>query len=937
MTTEQKIAQLMMIRVYSNDDEKYNKKIIKLISQNGIGGVCFFQGGPIRQVNLLNRIQKSSKIPVITSIDGEWGLAMRLDSTLMFPRQLPLGAVQSDELIYEMGKEVARQFLRMGININFAPVADVNSNSQNPVINSRSFGGNSQEVAQKSVAYMKGMQDNGLITCAKHFPGHGDTDIDSHHALPIINHSLAVLDSVDIYPFKMLINNGISSVMIGHLFVPALDTTTNQASSLSKIIIEDVLKNKLNFKGFVFSDALDMQGVAKYNKPGETEFKALLAGNDILLLPADPIAAIEYIKNAVDSGLISIQTIDEKCLKILKLKEQLNIHKFKKIQTKNLLEDINNDSARTLIRRLTEATITVTHNTDSIIPIENTDFSSVASLSIGYLKNTRFQDMLSVYGRITHYNSLSLPDKKMSDSLLNLLSTYKTVIIGIHNTIQLPQRNYDVTNEAIALIDSLAQRTNVILTVFGNPYILARLKNPKAYKAIVEAYQPTIIAEESAAQVIMGTVSATGKLPVYVGKDLEMNTGVVTKTINRLKYSEPLMLNLKSDFIKKIDSIVQKSIYLKAFPSCQIAITYKNNLIFNKAFGYRTYSDTNRVKITDIYDIASLTKVTATTLAMMKLYDEGLINLEDSASKFLPILKNSNKEGITIAELMTHSAGLKPFMMFWKALYINGNLDTNIIKNTQDSINHYRVADSMYLNSENRMKIIQQIVDSPIDLKKKYAYSDFGFIILKELIESVTNKDFYQYLDSIFYQPLGLSTACFLPRNSKEINRIIPTENDTAFRKQILIGDVHDQTAALLGGISGHAGMFSNASDIAIIMQMLLNEGIYGNIRFLKPETVKTFTKYWYGLEKDNRRALGFDKPARNNNVSPCASSASEYSFGHSGFTGTFVWTDPKYSVVYVFLSNRVYPNAENNRLAKLNIRTQIQEIIYSAIKEAAR
>lgn len=933
MTLEQKIAQLLMIRIVSNDNEKYNKKAIELISRLGLGGVCMFQGGPVRQVNLINRIQNASTIPVMISIDGEWGLAMRLDSTIMFPRQMALGAIKDNKLIYKMGQEVAREFRRVGIHLNFAPVADVNCNSKNPVINSRSFGGDRDNVAQKSIAYMLGMEDNGLMSCAKHFPGHGDTDSDSHFTLPVIKHSAAVLDSLDFYPFKRLIESGISSVMIAHLFVPALDSTANRPSSLSNKIIHNVLRDKMDFQRLIFTDALDMKGVSKYFKPGETELAALMADNDVLLLPIDPEASIHVIKNAVDSCVISEEYITEKCLKILRYKEHFRVNECYEISTRNLVDELNPQSAKFLIRQLSEATITVLKNSDQILPIYNTDAQTTATLAIGANQLTHFQNILSIHGRFNHFVSPSTPDSNYSDTLYSRLSKFKTLIISLHNTSQLPQRGYGVSAEAVKLIDSLSKKTKVILTIFGNPYILEKFPSLLPYSAIVEAYQPTIIAEESTAQMIMGVNIANGSLPVSVGQELKIGTGIVTNQYNRLALNEPVKFGLPDSCFNKIDSIVNKAIKLRVFPGCQIAVSYKGNLILNKAYGLNSYVDQNPVKITDLYDVASLTKILSTTLAVMKLYENKNIDLDDKASKYLPWLKSTNKEQITIAQLLTHNAGLKPFSPFWKQFMVNNKPDPTVFKSISDSVNFYQVADSMFVSKAVKDTILGQIARSPLDQNKPYQYSDFGFILLKEIVESVTNTTIDCFMDSMFYKPLNLGTMGYQPLLRFPKNRLMPTERDGSFRMQTIMGTVHDQTAALFGGVSGHAGIFSNASDIAILMHMLLNNGMYAGVRFLKPATIHKFTKHWFSTDIENRRGLGFDKPSRNGTQSPCAPSASEKSFGHSGFTGTFVWCDPDYDLTFVFLSNRVYPSAENNLLAKMGIRTEIQELIYKAIK----
>lgn len=935
MTLEQKIGQLIMIRVYSKENEKSNKQTIDLVSKYNLGGVCMFQGGPVRQVNLINRIQSASKIPVLFSIDGEWGLSMRLDSTTLLPRQMALGAIQDNRLIYKMGKEVARQFLRTGIYLNFAPVADVNSNSKNPVINSRSFGADRENVAQKSIAYMLGMEDHGLLSCAKHFPGHGDTESDSHHTLPIINHSQAVLDSIDLYPFKRLIESGISSVMVAHLFVPALDSTNSRASSLSPKIVHDLLRDKLKFEGLIITDALDMKGASNYLKPGELELAALMADNDILLLPTDPGIAIRTIRDAVDSCIITEDMITEKCLKILRYKEKLHLNDCFEIPTANLYNELNLTSTKQLVRELTESSITVINNKNNILPILQTSFDNYAILSIGANNKTLFQESMSMNGRFTLFNVAPTFNYKQSDSLLKTISSYKTVVVSIHNTSQLPQKGYGVTSESVQFIDALAKKTNVILTIFGNPYILEKFPTLSNYQAIVEAYQPTQMAEESAAQIIMGAVKADGRLPVNIDTTLIVGEGSNTFPIGRLRVTEPSKFEISDTYIEKIDSIVKKAIKLRVFPGCQIAVAYKGEMIINKSYGTPTYIDKNGVTNSDLYDIASITKVLSTTLAIMKLYENKNIVLEEKASHYLPSLKNTNKSNVTISQLLTHNSGLKPFLPFWKAFMKNGVADTIIFKKSATADYQFQVADSMFVNKSIKDSIILKIIESDVDSLKSYQYSDFNFILLKEIVETITQCPINKFVDSVFYAPLNLSYIGYQPLARFPKTQIMPTERDELFRKQVVRGTVHDQTAALMGGVAGHAGLFSNATDVAILMQMLLNDGIYAGTRILKPATVQRFTKHWFTKEIANRRGLGFDKPSREGDPSPVSPSASEKSYGHTGFTGTLVWSDPDYNLTFVFLSNRVYPDAENNRLAKMGIRTEIQELLYQAIQKS--
>lgn len=932
MTLEQKIAQLMVIRVFNEKDSKNQDSIISFIEKYQFGGVCFFKGSPIKQIITTNAIQAVSKIPLMVTIDGEWGLSMRLDSTLIFPRQLALGAIQDDELIYRMGKEFARQFLRMGIHVNFAPVADVNNNSKNPVINSRSFGENPALVAQKAYAYMRGMEENGLMSSAKHFPGHGDTDADSHYALPIIKHNRKRIETIEFFPFKYLIKKGVSSIMVGHLMVPAIDSTKNLSSCLSKIFVQQILVDELGFKGLIFTDGLEMKGVTAYFKAGELEVKALNAGCDILLLPPDPVAAISAIKTAVDSNLISIDLINQKCLKILKAKERWRMNQFSPIKTENIYTDLTNDSTRFLLEEIIEASLTILKNDENIIPLKPNNYKSIASLSIGAFSKTEFQNQLSFSGRISHFQLKSNPTVKEMMPIIDTLKNFELIIVGIQGLLQTPTRNYGITNEINQVLDSISRKSKVVLSVFGNPYSIDFLKNTDSLEALILTYNPLDEAQAAAAKAITGASIVNGKLPVTISEKYKSGIGFEIDEKKIISVKSPLKHHLQQKYFTRIDSFVNVCIQQKVFPGCQIAAVYKGDLILFKSYGFHDYSKFNPVKLTDLYDLASVTKILATTLAVMKLYDEDKIDLREKVSTYLPYLKATNKENITISELLNHVSGLKPWIPFYKE-YIKPDLYSQYFKSNPDSIFSVQVSDSVYTKPELKNKVLQTIIDSPLGEKNKYVYSDLGFILLREVVESITNQKFDDYLEQIFYKPLALNTIGFNPINRFSKSQITPTEDDKEFRKRIVHGFVHDPAAALFGGVSGHAGLFANAYDVAVICQMLLNEGVYNGHRYLKNSTIRTFTTKTPIRAFNHRRGLGFDKPVADKNLEgPCSNYASLSSYGHSGFTGTFIWVDPEFDLVYVFLSNRVHPDAENKAITKLSVRSEIQSMIYSAI-----
>ena len=931
LSPEERIAQLFMVAAYSNKDKTHVNEIKKLVKQYKIGGLIFFQGGPARQAILTNQYQALSKVSLFVAIDAEWGLSMRLDSTTRFPRQMTLGAIQNDSLIYNMGEEIARQCKRMGMQINFAPDVDINNNPLNPVIGTRSFGENKYNVTKKALMYMKGMQNNGVLANAKHFPGHGDTDSDSHKTLPTIKSSRARLDTLELYPFRELISQGLGSMMVAHLSIPALDTTPNQPSTLTKKIVTGLLKDTMSFKGLVFTDALNMKGVSKFYKPGEVELKALLAGNDVLLFPEDVPTAIKKIKAAIDSGLVSQTEIDERCLKILKAKDWSGLSRYSKIKTKNLYKDLNPISADVLNRKLTEASLTLLQNKNDIIPIQHLDSVKIASLSLGYKDITIFQQTLSNYAEIKHFGLDKEAKKSAYDTVMNELKNYNLVIVHLGNTNNKPDKDFGLTPQVMNLLKALIQQTRVIVNVAANPYILAKMDSIQFADGIVMSYEDNDLSETYAAQLIFGGVSATGKLPVTASSYFKLGTGINTKAV-RFKYTIPEELGIDSKALSKIDTIAMKGIKDKVYPGCQVVVAKDGAVIYQKPFGHHTYDKKIKVKNDDLYDLASVTKIAASTPCIMKLSDEKKINVDEKLVTYLPMLAGTNKENIVIREMMAHQAGLKDWIPFWTKTVDKGMYKKGIYSTSADDVFNKRVAENLYINKFYEDSMYTQIIASPVKEKGKFMYSDLGYYFLKKIIEQKTSMTEDAYTYKTFYAPLGLKTMGYKPRDRFEMDRIIPTENDKKFRKQLIHGDVHDQGAAMLGGVGGHAGLFSDANDLAVLMQMYMNNGTYGGKRYIDSITVSRFTRCQYCFE--NRRGIGFDKPEMSaGKESPVSLSCNPESFGHSGFTGTLTWADPVNGTVYVFLSNRVNPDADDNKLAKSGIRTKIQQVIYDALK----
>jgi beta-glucosidase-like glycosyl hydrolase/CubicO group peptidase (beta-lactamase class C family) len=935
LTPNERVAQLIMVAAYSNRGEEHRQEILELIKNQKIGGLIFFQGGPIRQVNQMNEYQASSKVPLLGAIDAEWGLGMRLDSTISYPFQMALGAIQNDSLIYKMGTEIARQIKQVGLHLNFAPVVDVNNNADNPVINFRSFGENKYNVAEKGIEYMSGLQDGGVLPTAKHFPGHGDTATDSHFALPQINHSLARLDSLELYPFREIVKAGIGGVMVAHLDIPALDST-GVPSTLSKPIITGLLKNELNFEGLIVTDAMNMKGVTKDNSPGIVDKDAILAGNDLLEFTVDVPLAIAEIRKAINQGLISQAEIDRRCRKLLALKQWAGLDEYQPASTVNLLEDLNTSNAQLFSRKLTEASLTVLKNNNDLLPLKDLENLQIASVSFGS-DNSTFQEALSLYTNIAQFQLPNNATAEQVSEIKSALENYNLVIAAVYDESKFPRNNLELSNEGQEFLSELAGKKNTVVTFFKNPYVLDKLEGIENSPALIITYQDSKNAQDLAAQLIFGGIGASGKLPVSIGEKFKEGDGLNVEGGIRFKYTLPEEVGMDSEILNnQIDSLMQEAMEVKAIPGGQILVARNQKVIFHKAYGEHIYNDTTKVKLTDIYDLASVTKVSSALPVLMKLYDEGKFDLEVGIETYLPYFKNSNKAGVPFREILAHQAGFKSWIAYWKnTLRKNGSYKWSTIKKDSSVRFPVKITSTMWLHKRYKSKIFKAIKKSPLEPERKYLYSGLAFYLLPTIVEEITDEDFIAYTDKNFYNPLGATTLTYKPMEKFQLSRIVPTENDYLFRKMSIHGTVHDEGAIMMNGVSANAGLFANANDLAKLMQMYLNKGNYGERQYISAKTIEEFTKYQFP-ENDNRRALGFDKPSLGERKANgnSALEASDLSYGHTGFTGIMVWMDPGENLLYIFMSNRVHPTRNNTRLYQLNTRTKIQQVLYDAIKK---
>ncbi|MFV0376679.1 MAG: glycoside hydrolase family 3 N-terminal domain-containing protein [Mangrovibacterium sp.] len=940
LSLSQKIGQLFIVQAYS-EDGKTPDAVLADIRNYEVGGVIFMQGTPNNQVRMCNQFQQASKIPLLIAIDGEWGPAFRLKDSPRYPVQMALGAIRDDSLIYRMGYEIGQQFRQLGVHVNFAPVSDVNNNPNNPVINYRSFGENPDKVAQKAWFYAKGMQDAGLLAVAKHFPGHGDTNVDSHLGLPVIQHNISRLESLDMYPFKKLIDAGIGGVMTAHIQVPALEPNTKLPATLSPKIISEKLIKEYGFEGLIFTDAMNMHGVTKLYKSGEAAVLALKAGNDMLEIVPDLKLAIAEVEKAVQRGQLSRDEIDRHCRKVLALKKWMGLDKQKLTDPVGLSADLNNANYKLTRRLLHEQSLTCLINRDQLMPLQRLDTLKIAVVSIGKSNPSAFQKMVSRYQKADFFNLKKEASPDELARLINQLKPYNLVVCGIHDLNLGPARNYGTTLVMSDFIQKMKSK-KLIVSVFGNAYALDKLKGIETAHGLILTYQENQITEELAAQAILGAIEVNGSLPVQVNAYFRLNDGIELRKIDRLKYTVAEEAGINSAYLEqRIDSIANLGVRRGAFPGCQVLVGVGGKVILSKSYGYHTYDQQEPVEEENLYDIASVTKITAPLPALIKLYGDKQFNLDLPFSFYWPPFRGTAKEKLTSREVLAHQARFKPWIPFWQnELKANGNLRTAIFRDSPDEQFSIRVASNLYMNRENIDHIFDEIRDAPLLPKAKYTYSDLGFLIFPKIIAELTHLDFESYLQETFYRPLGASNIGFNAYLHFPERQIVPTEDDQLFRHELLRGYVHDESASMMGGVSGNAGIFANANDLAKLMQMYLQNGHYGGVQYLDSAALAEFTRVQY-QKNDNRRGLGFDKPYLQNsksleNAYP-AVDASPESFGHTGYTGTMVWMDPNTKILFVFLCNRVFPSRNNTKLTQLNIRPAMLQSIYDSLSTVTR
>ena len=940
MTLKEKIGQLFIHTVPLHDTEANRKNIRNAIKEYKIGGILFSDGQVANQMKLTNYAQELADIPLMITFDGEWGLNMRLKEIPAFPRNRVMGCIQDNELLYEYGKEVARQFREIGVHVNFAPVADVDNNPLNPVINTRSFGGDVRNVAEKVLAYSRGLEDGGVLSVSKHFPGHGDTNVDSHKALPILKFTRERLDSIEMYPFRKAIEAGLGGVMVGHLEIPAL---SKKPASLSPEIL-DILQEEFEFKGLAFTDALEMKGVSNNLNVCA---QALMAGNDMLLPPRNLKREMDGVLLAVKEGKLTEEYLTEKCRKVLTFKYALGLYETQFFQLSGIEKRLMRPATMDLLNRIERAAVTVVGNEGGILPMD-VDLKNTAILNIG--KSTEgkvFHQQLSKYMTVdriqAHPDSIATLGKR--------LAKYDRVIVAIHT------EKYAAYQAMLATLSSKLPLAYVYFTPLKQLY-----KKGNAWKkaaSVILGHSGSKNVQQFVAEVMMGREKATGRISVEV-KDYRMPGEGVDLEVT--KVYRPEDYGMDSSVLSKIDQIAMEGITKKAYPGCQVLILKDGIPVYDKCFGTFTYGDSKKVEPDDLYDIASLTKTTATLLAIMKLYDEGRFGLTDPISNYVPALKGSKKGRITIEDLLMHQSGLPGSWPFYREAIDDSSYVGSFFKARIDGTHHLRVdnrlyvtdtfnykkeylsssrseeyplqlAENMYLSPAFPDRMLEMIASDDVPLRdRRYRYSCLNFMLLKEMVEYISGMPMDEYLEKVFYAPMGMKHTLYHPLRRYEESQIVPTiQKDYLRNRKELRGYVHDEIAAFMGGVSGNAGLFSNARDVAKVYQMLVDGGQYGGKRYLSLETCQLFMNK---KSRISRRTLGFDKPDPAPGKGPCADETPKEVVGHTGFTGTCAWADPKNGLVFVFISNRVYPRPfDHKALMTLKIRPRIQQLMYQALK----
>ena len=912
LNERERVAQLLFPKVHLSEGKP---TIDDFVGENAVGGLLFSKGTLAEYAEMTAYARTVAKVPLLMTFDGEWGLAMRIEDSPRYPANMGLGAIRNPELLYKYGREVGRQMKLIGHHVDFAPVVDVNSNPDNPVIGYRSFGEDPAHVAALAIAMAKGLEDSGIQAVAKHFPGHGDTSTDSHEEKTIVAHDLATLEAVDMMPFRAFVDSGLSGVMVGHLIVPALDESMRPAS-LSTKMSSDILRNQLGFKGLVYTDGLGMKGA---HLPGlRPEVEALKAGADVLLSPGDPSVASDAIMAEIEAGNISWETIEDRCKRILRFKYALDLANEPEIDAESLSAKINSPEAQLVGDELAKAAITVLRNRNDILPIGNLAKKRIAIVNVGAEKANDFTNLCRKYAEVDVF---STGNSTISPETLDLIRNHDVVIAAV----------YEDSAYCLDTYSRLKDMPGLVGVFMMNPYKMDRFSALLAdTEAIVLAYENLPSLQRAAAMAVFGGIDVGGRLPVNL-PGFPIGSGVdLAKT--RLGYSSPLSEGMSAELPDSIDALVNSALASGAMPGCQVLVARNGNIVFEKAYGFTTEGGPTVDDFT-LYDLASVSKVVGTLPGIMKLCDLGKIDLDAPAADYIPGLKEAGKT-FTPRQMLYHETGMPAAINAFSLMLdpASGEIRKDITSPDSTAAFPWEAAKGIWVGPATADTVMNCIYRQPLRPTTDYNYSCLNFCLLLDMEQRITGQPHDKWVADSIFSPLGLNNTFYRPSLHASLDRIAPTENDSVLRRQLVHGYVHDETAAMQGGVSGNAGLFANAGDIAKLCQAWLQGGTYGGATILSPKTVELFMT---SKSPTCRRGLGFDKPDPNPELSPTCPEASLSVVGHTGFTGTIFWIDPDEQLIYVFLTNRVNPSRINPAFARSGIRSKLFSQIYKSLHPA--
>ncbi len=898
MTLEEKIGQMMApafsFRLYNQADPTY-QRMEELVKTYHIGGAMFYRADPYAVARNIDKLQSMAKIPLLMMADIEWGITMRINEGTDFLQNMAVGATGSEEYAYQMGRITAEEARTFGVHVGYAPVMDVNNNPDNIIINTRSYGEDPATVARLGSAFIRGMQDGGVFATAKHFPGHGDTDVDSHLGLPIINASVERIRTTELPPFQAAIDAGVRCIMVSHITFSAFPQMQGRPASIDPYFVTEVLRNEMGFQGLIVTDAMDMRGITNHYWGGDAAVRAINAGVDMVLIPPMFESTYRFVVEAAKSGRIPLKRIDESVRRILQAKFEQRLYRRPQIDLQKIEQIVAKPAHLQKADEIAEAAMTLLRDDSTVLPLAAEKLNNALVLTITDRKNATYDVALNreIARRVPNIRT-GLIDPRTTiaevQELLQQADSVDAVIAGIFVTWGSYKGSVSLPDSVVMLVKELLHtQTPLAVVSFGSPYEIRKIPETPSYLC---AYGTGSVAVRAAVKALFGEIPVRGKLPVSIPGIAKIGDGI-EKPARTMTLQKADSDTLFAAAFRVLEKAMADSI----FPGAQVAIVHDGKLLVNRGFGRQTYDPSSPLIDTQsIYDLASVTKVIATTISAMRMWEKNQLELDIPISSYLPKFSGGLKDRVTMRHLLTHSGGLHWWAPLWE-------------------------------KAKNKQEALDYIYSLPLDYAPgdSMIYSDLGLILAGEVLRVISGKEMDELAADLVFKPLSLQNTMYNPPKSL-LPRIVPTEIGGSMNRGLIHGEVHDENTFFLNGVSSHAGLFSTAEDLAVVAQMLLNGGIYAHKRLLTPGTITYWTRR-QNLPPGSSRALGWDTPT------PGKSTAGDYfgphSFGHTGFTGTSIWIEPERNVAVILLTNRVHPTRERGGIY------QVRREFHNAVMKA--